>query len=91
MNLFNTLSKAKFETTENALIDKIDIKIDKLDIPLNRIIKEKGEEFFIKHIYNVNNRTAYNVLKKLPFVNSIGQGCAKKLKEVFEEEYLNKQ
>ena len=91
MNLFNTLSNAKFETKENALIDKIDIKKDKLDIPLNRIIKEKGEEFFIKHIYNVNNRTAYNVLKNLPFVNNIGRGCTKKLKELYKEEYIDKQ
>lgn len=92
MNLFNTLSKANFETKENDVNGKIDITKGDIDKHLDRIINEKGVEFFRTNIYDIkDNRKAYKVLKDLPFVNSIGQGCAKELNKQFKEKYIDNQ
>ena len=72
--------------------DKISITEDKLGDALQRIIDEKGVEFFRINIYDIkDNRKAHNILKNLPFVKSIGQGCTKKLKELYKKEYIDKQ
>ncbi len=92
MNLFNTLSKANLEIKENDVNDKIDITKDDIEKSLKRIIDETGVEFFRTNIYDIeDNREAYKVLKSLPFVNSIGQGCAKKLKDLFKRKYIDNQ
>lgn len=92
MNLFNILKDAKFESKENTLIDKIDITKGDIDKHLDRIINEKGVEFFKTNIYDIkDNRKAYKVLKDLPFVNSIGQGCAKELNKLFKRKYIDNQ
>ena len=92
MNLFNTLSKANFETKENDVNGKIDITKENIKDSLERIIVEKGVEFFRTNIYDIkNNSKANKVLKDLPFVNSIGQGCAKELNKQFKEKYIDKQ
>lgn len=91
ITLFDILSRAEIKTKENDVNGKIDITKENIKESLERIIEEKGEEFFIKHIYNVNNITAYKILKNLPFVKSIGQGCTKKLKELYKKEYIDKQ
>ena len=90
--LFEVLSNSIFKTQENSTIDKIDIKKDQLDKSLKCIIDETGVEFFRTNIYDIeDNREAYKVLKNLPFVNSVGRGCAKKLKELFKRKYIDKQ
>lgn len=92
MNLFKTLSKANFETKENDVNGKIDITKENIKDSLERIIVEKGVEFFRTNIYDIeNNSKANKVLKNLPFVNSIGQGCAKELNKQFKEKYIDKQ
>nr|WP_313978973.1 crinivirus P26 protein [uncultured Prevotella sp.] len=92
MNLFKTLSKANFETKENDVNGKIDITKENIKDSLERIIVEKGVEFFRTNIYDIkNNSKANKVLKDLPFVNSIGQGCAKELNKQFKEKYIDKQ
>ena len=92
MNLFNTLSKANFETKENDVNGKIDITKENIKDSLERIIVEKGVEFFRTNIYDIkDNSKANKVLKNLPFVNSIGQGCAKELNKQFKEKYIDKQ
>ena len=92
MNLFKTLSKANFETKENDVNGKIDITKENIKDSLERIIVEKGVEFFRTNIYDIeDNRKAYNVLKNLPFVKSIAQGCTKKLNEHFETKYIKNQ
>lgn len=84
--LFNILDSIKLEA------DKISITEDKLGDALQRIIDEKGVEFFRINIYDIkDNRKAHNILKNLPFVKSIGQGCTKKLKELYKKEYIDKQ
>ena len=92
MNLFKTLSKANFETKENDVNGKIDITKENIKDSLERIIVEKGVEFFRTNIYDIkDNSKANKVLKNLPFVNSIGQGCAKELNKQFKEKYIDKQ
>ena len=92
MNLFKTLRKANFETKENDVNGKIDITKKNIKESLERIIEEKGLEFFRINIYDIkDNSKANKVLKNLPFVKSIDQGCAKKLNELFERKYINKQ
>ncbi len=92
MNLFNTLSKANFETKENDVNGKIDITKENIKESLERIIDEKGVEFFRINIYELeNNSKANKALKNLPFVKSIGRGCAKILKELFKRKYIDKQ
>lgn len=91
ITLFDILSRAEIKTKENDVNGKIDITKENIKESLERIIEEKGEEFFIKHIYNVNNITAYKILKNLPFVKSIGQGCTKRLKDLYKKEYIDKQ
>ena len=92
MNLFNILSNANFETKENGLNGKIDITKENIKDSLDCIIYEKGVDFFRTNIYDIkDNRKAYKVLKDLPFVNSIAQGCTKKLNEHFEEKYIKNQ
>lgn len=92
MNLFKTLSKANFETKENDVNGKIDITKENIKDSLERIIVEKGVEFFRTNIYDIkNNSKANKVLKNLPFVNSIDQGCAKELNKQFKEKYIDKQ
>lgn len=92
MNLFNTLSKANFETKENDVNGKIDITKKNIKESLKRIIDEKGVEFFRTNIYDIeDNRKAYKVLKNLPFVNSIAQDCARRLNNRFKRKYIDKQ
>ena len=92
MNLFNTLSKANFETKENDVNGKIDITKKNIKESLKRIIDEKGVEFFKTNIYDIeDNRKAYKVLKNLPFVNSIAQDCARRLNNRFKRKYIDKQ
>ena len=92
MNLFNTLSKANFETKENDVNGKIDITKENIKDSLERIIVEKGVEFFRTNIYDIkDNRKANKVLKNLPFVNSIAQDCARRLNNRFKRKYIDKQ
>lgn len=92
MNLFNTLSKANFETKENDVNGKIDITKENIKDSLERIIVEKGVEFFRTNIYDIeDNRKAYKVLKNLPFVNSITQDCARRLNNRFKRKYIDNQ
>lgn len=92
MNLFNTLSKSNFEKKENDVNDKIDITKENIKDSLERIIYEKGVEFFRINIYEIkNNSKANKVLKNLPFVNSIAHDCARRLNEHFEEKYIKNQ
>lgn len=92
MNLFNTLSKANFETKENDVNGKIDITKENIKDSLERIIVEKGVEFFRTNIYDIkDNRKANKVLKNLPFVNSIARDCARELNEHFETKYIKNQ
>lgn len=92
MNLFNTLSKANFETKENDVNGKIDITKENIKDSLERIIVEKGVEFFRTNIYDIkDNRKANKVLKNLPFVNSIAQDCARRLNNRFKRKYIDNQ
>ena len=91
ITLFDILSRAKFETKENALIKTIDITNNSLKESLERIMEEKDKEFFRTNIYDVDNLKAYYALKSLPFVNSVGQGCTKRLKDLYKKEYIDKQ
>ena len=92
MNLFNTLSKANFGTKENDVNGKIDITKENIKDSLERIIVEKGVEFFKTNIYDIeDNRKANKVLKNLPFVNSIAQDCARRLNNRFKRKYIDNQ
>lgn len=92
MNLFNTLSKANFETKENDVNGKIDITKENIKESLERIIDEKGVEFFRINIYELeNNSKANKALKNLPFVNSIAQDCARRLNNRFKRKYIDNQ
>lgn len=70
--------------------DKITITKGNLVVALDRIIEEKGQDFFKTEIYEINNNNkARSALLKLSFVNRVDNGCTKKLKELFKKNYLD--
>lgn len=86
------LSRAEFKTKENSTNGTIKITKDNLKESLGSIIKKEGEETFKTQVYDIaNNAKARKALLNLDSVKSIGQGCTKKLKELYKKEYIDKQ
>lgn len=93
IKLFSVDGITLFDTLSNVILeaDKISITKDNADNALKYIIEKEGEDFFRTNIYDADKIKANKVLRGLPFVSSVARGSAERLKEVFEEEYLNKQ
>lgn len=91
--LFSVNGITLFDTLNNVILegDKISITKDNADNALKYIIEKEGEDFFRINIYDADKIKANKVLRGLPFVSSVARGSVERLKEVFEEEYLNKQ
>ena len=86
------MSRAEFKTKENSTNGTIKITKDNLKESLGSIIKKEGEETFKTQVYDIaNNAKARKALLNLDSVKSIGQGCTKKLKELYKKEYIDKQ
>lgn len=87
-SLYEILEGVKVKTKKG---DGINITTSNLKDSLKRIIDTIGKDKFKEDIYNKeDNKEARKKLLELEFINTIGQGCAKKLKDLFKEEYINK-
>ena len=88
LTLYEVLSDITIKVKEKVTDDKINITMDNLEESLERIIEEKGISFFKKYIYETDNRKSLRRIKKQSFVDTVGRGCTKKLKELFKKKYL---
>lgn len=70
--LFDILKTVEFKT------DKIELTKDNLEeSPLKHIIEEKGEEFFIINISEVDDKNTFIALKKMSSVKKTEKDCTK--------------
>lgn len=90
--IYDVLDQVKLNTKEDAIKGAIEITRYNLEESLDSIIKIEGEESFKTQVYDIaDNAKARKALLKLKSVKSVGQGCTKKLKDLYKNEYINKQ
>ena len=86
-------SKTLFEILSDIKIKSggINITTRNLKESLKLIIDKIGKDKFKEDIYNrKDDKEARKELLDLGFINTISKDCAKKLKDLFEKEYINK-